>query len=153
MRQNTGGPGQAPRVTTKKSNLLSSFGGGLAGCGLELLVRIELTTSPLPRECSTSELQEQETPQTCGGGQGRIRTAVLVREQIYSLSPLTTRPPTQILRLFGSSFRDWSHPGESNSQPSDYKSGALPVELGWRFGSSLRQSLSLCMPRFSQSPE
>jgi hypothetical protein len=25
----------------------------------------------------------------------------------------------------------WSHPSESNRQPSDYKSGALPVELGW----------------------
>src|SRR5688500_14331888 len=27
------------------------------------------------------------------GGQGRIRTSELLREQIYSLSPLTTRPP------------------------------------------------------------
>ncbi len=25
----------------------------------------------------------------------------------------------------------WSHPSELNRQPSDYKSGALPVELGW----------------------
>ena len=29
------------------------------------------------------------------GGQGRIRTAVQLPEQIYSLPPLTTRPPTQ----------------------------------------------------------
>ena len=31
------------------------------------------------------------------GGQGWIRTSVLVREQIYSLPPLTTRPPTHVL--------------------------------------------------------
>ena len=30
-------------------------------------------------------------------GQGWIRTTVLSREQIYSLSPLATRPPTHIL--------------------------------------------------------
>ena len=30
------------------------------------------------------------------GGQGWIRTTVLSREQIYSLSPLATRPPTHI---------------------------------------------------------
>ena len=28
-------------------------------------------------------------------GQSRVRTYVLVREQIYSLSPLTTRPSAQ----------------------------------------------------------
>ncbi len=28
----------------------------------------------------------------------------------------------------------WSHPGELNPQPPDYKSGALPVELGWQDG-------------------
>ena len=37
------------------------------------------------------------------GGQGWIRTSVLRREQIYSLSPLTTRPPTlwMLPRLWG----------------------------------------------------
>ena len=30
------------------------------------------------------------------GGQGWIRTTVPSREQIYSLSPLATRPPTHI---------------------------------------------------------
>ena len=61
-------------------------------------MRIELTTSSLPRKCSTPELQQLERSQTylfqktllCG--QSRVRTYVLVREQIYSLSPLTTRP-------------------------------------------------------------
>lgn len=33
---------------------------------------------------------------------------------------------------FVSSTEPWSHPSESNRQPSDYKSDALPVELGWR---------------------
>ena len=62
-------------------------------------MRIELTTSSLPRKCSTPELQQLERSQTnlfqktriiCG--QSRVRTYVLVREQFYSLSPLTTRP-------------------------------------------------------------
>ena len=80
-------------------------------------MRIELTTSSLPRKCSTPELQQLErslkevsTPKVqlqkslllkanktisknsyfCG--QSRVRTCVLRREQIYSLSPLTTRP-------------------------------------------------------------
>ena len=33
------------------------------------------------------------------GGQRRIRTFVHLREQIYSLPPLTTRPPT-LIKLF-----------------------------------------------------
>jgi hypothetical protein len=94
-------------------------------------MRIELTTSSLPRKCSTPELQQllevglcvQPNPFylpafTWSGrpgsnwppiawkaialpnellpqkkcGQNRFRTYVLLREQIYSLSPLTTRP-------------------------------------------------------------
>ncbi|GEM_PF-1706783 len=108
---------------------------------LELLSRIELPTSSLPRKCSTTELQqliisglknnsqsaklisynlllragdEARTRDLQLGrlslyqlsysrrkyllfkkcGQGRIRTSVHLREQIYSLPPLTTRPPT-----------------------------------------------------------
>ncbi len=64
--------------------------------------------------CSTIELHprnlppRQPHPNTCpakttllllshqnSGGGGRIRTIVLVRGQIYSLLPLTTRPPLQ----------------------------------------------------------
>ncbi len=37
------------------------------------------------------------------GGQGWIRTSVHLREQIYSLPPLTTRPPTH-LRIEPPSF-------------------------------------------------
>ena len=100
-------------------------------------MRIELTTSSLPRKCSTTEPQRpfssalnwsgrrgsnsppiawkaialpnellprfRFTPnqknfrKSCQSyyffcGQSRVRTYVLVREQIYSLSPLTTRP-------------------------------------------------------------
>ena len=104
-------------------------------------MRIELTTSSLPRKCSTTEpqrpfpssnwsgrpgsnwppiawkaiaLPNELLPQFKSfkelffhqpfvhavrpasykkiGGQSRVRTYVLVREQIYSLSPLTTRP-------------------------------------------------------------
>ncbi len=101
------------------------------------LTWIEHVASPLPRECSTTELQGHRCPYlvrstktgagegnrtlvvslegfsstielhpqgpstsaahcfprvTAGGG-GWIRTSVLVRGQIYSLLPLTTRPP------------------------------------------------------------
>ena len=81
----------------------------------ELLMRIELTTSSLPRKCSTPELQQlvdkncpwaipnirekksnQSISKNSFCGQSRVRTYVLVREQIYSLSPLTTRPSAQL---------------------------------------------------------
>ena len=98
-------------------------------------MRIELTTSSLPRKCSTTEPQRPFSSSNWSGrpgsnwppiawkaialpnellphdrstsnlkelviafdtitscGQSRVRTYVLVREQIYSLSPLTTRP-------------------------------------------------------------
>ena len=93
-------------------------------------MRIELTTSSLPRKCSTTELQRlfhcrrrqyskwsgrpgsNRPPEAWKAtalpnellplllsiikelvcGQSRVRTYVLVREQIYSLSPLTARP-------------------------------------------------------------
>ena len=80
-------------------------------------------------------------------GQSRVRTYVHLREQIYSLSPLTTRPSarfsiknldisikirplklvllltTHLLLLVRSRRR------ESNPRPTDYKSVALPTEL------------------------
>ena len=40
--------------------------------------------------------------------------------QIYSLLPLATREPTHEI---------WSWRRESNPQPADYKSAALPIEL------------------------
>ena len=65
--------------------------------------RIELATAALPMRSSTDELQGPLTlriadlicknPQSATDAGGRIRTAVLVRDQIYSLTPLTTRPP------------------------------------------------------------
>ena len=55
----------------------------------------EPVTFPLPRECATP------APHRHGKflrrtGQGWVRTSVHSREQIYSLPPLTTRPPTLI---------------------------------------------------------
>ena len=44
------------------------------------------------------------------------------RRQIYSLFPLATRDPSHKIKL-------WSWWTESNHQPADYKSAALPVEL------------------------
>jgi hypothetical protein len=105
------------------------------GCNAVLVpfAGIGPATSPLPRECSTTEPKGQtlQNNQTSGagegnrtlvlslegfsstielhppnpknphqnlkltGGEGWIRTSVLVRGQIYSLLPLTTRPPLQ----------------------------------------------------------
>ncbi len=167
---------------------------------MELVDGIEPSTSPLPRECSTTELHEptRTSPCTCSageargrgpghrprgrlppegrppasgergagdrirtgdiqlgkltlyqlsysrtpsesraqsegdGGQGWIRTSVGIRQRIYSPSPLTTRAPTHVIGASTPGHsRIWSHPSESNRQPSDYKSDALPVELGW----------------------
>ena len=53
------------------------------------------------------------------GGQGWIRTTEVRWRQIYSLFPLAAREPTHI----------WSWRLESNPQPADYKSAALPIEL------------------------
>jgi hypothetical protein len=46
------------------------------------------------------------------------------RQQIYSLPPLATREP----------LHDWSWRWDSNPQPADYKSAALPVELRQQTG-------------------
>ena len=59
-------------------------------------------------------------------GQSRVRTYVLVREQIYSLSPLTTRP-SALLEVFD--IKKLSRRWDSNPRPTDYKSVALPTEL------------------------
>ncbi len=65
-------------------------------------------------------------------GQSRVRTYVHVSEQIYSLSPLTTRPSA---RVYFTCFSR-AEPGfnesrrwDSNPRPADYKSAALPTEL------------------------
>ena len=56
--------------------------------------------SALELKFSSSHPLKTITPQSSreglgsNGGQGRIRTFVHLREQIYSLPPLTTRPPT-----------------------------------------------------------
>ena len=42
------------------------------------------------------ELKKTPKRSLLNGGQGWIRTTVHSREQIYSLSPLATRPPTHI---------------------------------------------------------
>ncbi len=53
-------------------------------------------------------------------GRGRIRTSVGIRQQIYSLPPLTTREPVR---------QKASRQRESNPRPEVYKTSALPAEL------------------------
>jgi hypothetical protein len=77
------------------------------------------------------------------GGEGRIRTSEGDSRQIYSLFPLTAREPLRRLvirfRAAGSNPNPqlaaenrklpWSWRWDSNPQPADYKSAALPIEL------------------------
>src|SRR4029077_21129666 len=58
------------------------------------------------------------------GGEGWIRTSVLVRGQIYSLLPLTTRPPLRRTSEYSTSF------GVGRSQP--VYSGRFPRALDSR---------------------
>src|SRR5437016_4341628 len=55
-------------------------------------------------------------------GEGRIRTSVGYRRQIYSLLPLATRVPLHV-----DLEPVWSRWSESNRRPADYKSAALPL--------------------------
>ena len=75
------------------------------------------------------------------GGEGRIRTSVGIRRQIYSLLPLATRAPPRFTppepepagiepwlanvtgeKRYGQSWRR-----DLNPRPADYKSAALPL--------------------------
>ncbi len=60
---------------------------------------IHLLMSSMTNRCQPSMRQRHPLQQRIGayGGGGRIRTYVRVRGQIYSLLPLTTRPPLPIL--------------------------------------------------------
>ena len=90
-------------------------------------------------------------------GQSRVRTYVLVREQIYSLSPLTTRPsalfwasggirtPDQLItnQLLWPTELHWhllfsSAQNDSQSSPClNYQCSAIPITIG-------RATLALC---------
>ncbi len=86
------------------------------------------------------------------GGEGRIRTSVARKRQIYSLFPLSTRVPphskqllifeqtstriflvlNSLQKILGTS-RFWSWRRDLNPRPADYKSAALPTELRQHF--------------------
>ncbi len=73
----------------------------------ELLMRIELTTSSLPRKCSTPELQQLE------------------RSQIYNFKKLYF----SAVHLQRISSHQLSGRRASNSRPIAWKAIALPIEL------------------------
>ena len=52
-------------------------------------------------------------------GQSRVRTCVLVREQIYSLSPLTARPSAQILQNLSFTLTKTDNRAEEGSRTPD----------------------------------
>jgi hypothetical protein len=83
-------------------------------------------SNPRPRAWKARALPTELLPHSAGhakiGGEGRIRTSEGISRQIYSLLPLATREPLQANLPIGPSR--WR---ESNSQPTDYKSVALPL--------------------------
>ena len=71
------------------------------------------------------------------GGQRWIRTTEVwdVRFTVWSIWPLWNLP---IYSVAAAAYKLWSRWLESNPQPADYKSAALPVELHRRGGASGR---------------
>ena len=71
-------------------------------------------------------------PQKRSVGRGGFEPPKLTR-QIYSLLPLATREPTHmklpLSHPSAGSKEEWSWRWDSNPQPADYKSAALPIEL------------------------
>ena len=65
------------------------------------------------------------------GGQSGIRTPEVSRQQIYSLLHLAALETTlnKWAKSWYKSHSEWSWRKESNLQPADYKSAALPIEL------------------------
>ena len=90
-------------------------------------------SNPRPRAWKARALPTELFPLSLSrllsfGGEGRIRTSEGIRRQIYSLLPLAAReplPPTPTIG--GASKSHLSRWRESNSQPTDYKSVALPL--------------------------
>ena len=80
------------------------------------------------------------------GGEGRIRTSVGISRQIYSLLPLATREP--LLPRLSCRPSRWR---ESNSQPPDYKSGALPLSYIGKALKTEPYSQGTTLSRISQS--
>ena len=73
--------------------MLPLFGRPLSG-NLERAARIELASSAWKAEVlPLHNARCVQFHRVEGGGGDRIRTYVHIRDQIYSLTPLTTRPP------------------------------------------------------------
>ncbi len=60
---------------------------------MERAARIELASSAWKAEVLPLHNARASFPLVKGGGEDWIRTNVHIRDQIYSLTPLTTRPP------------------------------------------------------------
>ena len=108
--------------------------------------RIELSTSPLPRECSTTELQRRiplpplsprrltrKSPATSGAGEGN-RTLVVSLEgfcstiELHPRIPRRTRHPTSKNLVEGEGFEpSKAEPSDLQSDPFD-RSGTPPYE-------------------------
>lgn len=82
----------------------------------------ERVSNPRHSAWKADALPIELSPRKKTGAGGRIRTFEDLRRQIYSLLPLAARAPLHMNLL-------WSWRWESNPQPPDYKSGALPIEL------------------------
>ncbi len=120
---------------------------------VELLMRIELTTSSLPRKCSTTELQQHQSgrPTYAFTSVGRCdlsRKSTLIK--FYTLNviqdmqagdeartpacwqagaTLVANPHYNLFSMHRTSFGTTSGRRGSNPRPAAWKAAALPTEL------------------------
>jgi hypothetical protein len=78
----------------------------------------------VPNDPDTTAISYKRLAKQLGWWWGEDSNLRRRRRQIYSLFPLATREPHQILI-------SWSQRRDSNPRPTDYKSVALPAELRW----------------------
>ena len=78
------------------------------------------------------------------GGQRWIRTIVPLREQIYSLPPLATRPSAQLLTIL---YNKWCTLKDSNLGPTGYEPVAL---TNWAKGALIEQNYDIIFSHFCQ---
>ena len=68
-----------------------------------------------------------------GGGQGWIRTSVRLRGQIYSLLPLTTRPPVHMIGLQEAMQETVPFRGQPDAERRPFGEAALACQWsGWQ---------------------
>src|SRR6476620_10661690 len=118
-----------------RGGVVLEFGGLGAGEGNRTLI------ASLEGWCSTIELHPpaavlHPVSLAVGGGGGRIRTYVDVSRQIYSLLPLTARPPLRAKAPKQNAGGIWSFPNACQQFSPKAQRVAPPPEIPARTGSA-----------------